>query len=184
MPKLRPFRDYDEKDVINLYSVSGLSSLPLNNGTLVTPAGDGFRLDAEATEMLGNYGDFSVTNFVAQRYGVVAKVRVAQPTDKPLGLTLFDVREYDENNIPLKYSPRKAAEMEAVLSGQAVPLVTRGTFAISGIVVSGGVAVVAGADAYAGFNGSIATSGINKIGKFLGQTGAEQTTAVVWLNCA
>ena len=45
MPKLRPFRDYDEKDVINYYTLSG-GTLPLNNGTLVKIEGTaGFRHD-------------------------------------------------------------------------------------------------------------------------------------------
>jgi hypothetical protein len=192
MPKLRPFRDYDEKDVINLYAWSG--SIPVNNGTIVKIVGDGFRSDVEPIEMLGNMGDFSVNNFVAQRYGVVPKVAIARGNDAntvPLGLLLHDVKELDENGIPLKYNPRKAAEMEVALSGQAVPIVTRGTFLYSGVVVSGGVAVTAGAKAYLGVNGDVATSGSVVVGKFLGQTGAAgsglngsdlSATALVWFN--
>jgi hypothetical protein len=183
MPTLRPFRDYDEKDVINFYAWSG--AIPAQKGTLVKIGGDGFRTDSEETqELLGNYGDFSVTNVVSQRYGVIPKIVRADAADKPLGLMLFDVRETDENGELLKYRPRKAAEMEAVLSGQAVPVVTRGTFLYSGIVSTGSVAVVAGADAYAGQGGVVATSGTNKIGKFLGVTGAFNPTALVWFNFA
>lgn len=187
MPTLRPFRDYDEKDVINLFAYSG--TLPVNKGTLVKIVGEGFRNDNEPIEMLGNFGDFSVNNWVGQRYGCVPKVTAAQAADKALGMLLFDVKETDENGLPLKYNPRKAAEMEAALSGQAVPIVTRGIFLYSGVVVSGSVAVTAGADAYQFANGAIATSGTNKIGKFLGQTGVEAsgatpTIALVWLNCA
>jgi hypothetical protein len=183
MPTLRPFRDYDEKDVINLFAWSG--SIPTQKGTLVKIGGEGFRADLQdSQELLGNYGDFSVSNVVAQRYGVIPKIVRADAADKPLGFILFDVRETDENGELLKYRPRKAAEMEAVLSGQAVPVVTRGTFLYSGIVVSGGVAVTAGADAYAGQGGVVATSGTNKIGKFLGATGADPATALVWFNFA
>jgi len=183
MPTLRPFRDYDEKDVINLYTWSG--TVPVNKGTLVKIGGDGFRFDIEdSQELLGNYGSFSVSNVVAQRYGVIPKIVVADAADKPLGFILFDVRETDENGELLKYRPRKAAEMEAVLSGQANPVVTRGTFLYSGIVASGGVGVVAGADAYAGQGGVVATSGANKIGKFLGVTGSGNPTALVWFNFA
>lgn len=187
MPTLRPFRDYDEKDVINLYTVSGAPidttfNIIATKGTLVKIAGDGFKIENEPIEMLGNFGAFSVGNFVAQRYGVTSKVTISQAADKPLGMLLFDVRELDENQLPLKYNPRKAAEMEAALSGQAVPIVTKGTFLYSGIVVSGGVAATAGIDVYAGVNGVIATSGTNKIGKLLGSTGTDQATALVWLN--
>ena len=193
MPTLRPFRDYDEKDVLNLYAFSG--NIPTTKGTLVKIAGDGFRPDTEPLEMLGNMGDFSVNNWVGQRYGVLPKIAVAGPTDSPLGMMLFDVREYDENNMPLKYNPRKAAEMEAAISGQAVPVVTRGLFMYSGIVVSGGVAVQAGKPCYVGYNGVIATSGASgatSIGKFLGSTGSpwgsgnpygdNSAVALVWLN--
>jgi hypothetical protein len=196
MPTLRPFRDYDEKDVINFYTYSGAvidSTLQIlaTKGTLVKVVGDGFRADVEPIEMLGNYGAFSVNNFVAQRYGVVPKVTVATAADSPIGMLLFDVRELDENQMPLKYNPRKAAEMEAAISGTAVPIVTRGTFLYSGVNVSGGVAVTAGASAYAGVNGEIATSGTTVIGRFLGTTGTTPTggfnphnekIALVWLN--
>ena len=200
MPTLRPFRDYDEKDVINLFGYSGAFvdsayQILATKGTLVKVVGDGFRPDVEPIEMLGNMGAFNVNNWVGQRYGVVPKVTVATPTDNPVGMLLFDCRELDENQLPLKYNPRKAAEMEAAISGQAIPLVTRGTFLYSGIVVSGGVAVQAGKPAYVGWNGTIATSGASgatAIGKFLGTTGApgasgnaygdNSAVALVWLN--
>lgn len=194
MPTLRGFRDYDEKDVINLYTLSGSAladaSLQIlaTKGTLVKITGQGFRNDVEPIEMLGNYGAFNVSNWVGQRYGALPKVAVCQPGDAPLGMLLFDVRELDENQLPLKYNPRKAAEMEAAISGQAVPIVTRGIFLYSGVRVSGGVPVTAGAPCYVGFNGEIATSGTaptsggianlltipgaTPIGKFLGTTGA------------
>jgi hypothetical protein len=182
MPTLRPFRDYDEKDVINFYAYSGaVVETPLQilatKGTFVKIAGDGFRADAEPIEMLGNMGAFSVNNFVAQRYGVVPKVTVAETGDKPFGMLLFDVRELDENQMPLRFNPRKAAEMEAAISGQAVPIVTRGIFLYSGVSVVGGVAIAAGNTAYLGANGTIASSGVtaNIVGKFLGITGAPGT---------
>lgn len=213
MPKLLPFRDYDEKDVINLYALSGSLTdtsfqILATKGTLVKITGQGFRTDVEPLEMLGNFGAFNVNNWVAQRYGALPKVAVCQPGDVPIGMTLFDIRELDENQLPLKYNPRKAAEMEAVISGQVVPLVTRGIFLYSGVRVSGGVPVTAGAPCYVGFNGEISTSGTaptsggvanllttpgaSPIGKFLGQTGAAagsgnaygdtSSTALIWLN--
>jgi hypothetical protein len=200
MPTLRPFRDYDEKDVINLFCYSGAfvdSTLQVlaNKGTLVKIVGDGFRPDVEPIEMLGNMGAFNVNNWVGQRYGVVPKVTAAGPGDTPLGMLLFDCRELDENQLPLKYNPRKAAEMEAAISGQALPIVTRGTFLYSGVRVSGGVAVQAGRPCYVGYNGEIATSGASgstAIGKFLGITGNPAASgnaygdnsaiALVWLN--
>jgi len=200
MATLRPFRDYDEKDVINLYTLSGAVvdatyQILGTKGSLVKVVGDGFRVDTEPLEMLGNFGAFTVNNWVGQRYGVIPKVQICNTpaTDVPVGMLLFDVREWDENQLPLKYNPRKAAEMEAVISGQAVPIVTRGTFLYSGVRVSGNVAVTAGGKAYLGYAGEIATSGTTVVGKFLGTTGSVQATgnqygtdnsaiALVWLN--
>jgi hypothetical protein len=184
MPTLRPFRDYDEKDVLNFYSFTGPVidsnfTILATKGTLVKIQGDGFRNDVEPIEMLGQMGAFTVNNFVAQRYGVVSKVTTAQSTDNPVGMLLFDVRELDENQLPLKYNPRKAAEMEVAISGQAVPIVTRGTFLYSGVRVSGGVAVTAGGKAYLCDKGEIATSGSTVVGKFLGTTGAGNPNAGV-----
>lgn len=178
---LRPFRDYDEKDVLNFGAISG-TDLPVNKGTLVKLS-VGLKVDQDPLEMLGNYGDFSVSNTVLQRYGVTPKLVVTQAGENPLGMTLFDVRETDENGEFLKYRPRKAAEMEAVISGQAVPIVTRGVFQYSGGATG---AINAGDLAYAGPNGHITPysggAGANaKIGKFLGPTGVDGS-AYIWLN--
>jgi hypothetical protein len=150
MPTLRPFRDYDEKDVINLFTVTG-AALPITKGTLVAVGLSGFNNQAEPFEFLGAFGGFNEPNTVAQRYGTVSKAYVAGTGDIPLGMTLFDMREVDENGLLLKYNPRKAAEMEAIISGQTMPIVTRGLFLYSGI--TGNPAV--GANLYVGPNGTI-----------------------------
>ena len=194
MPTLRPFRDYNEKDVINLFSYSGAVidttyQIQATKGTLVKITGPGFVPSTEPIQMIGSYGNFQVNNFVAQRYGTVPAVTVAGPGDSPIGMLLFDVRELDENLIPLKYNPRKAAEMEVAISGTTVPIVTKGTFLYSGVVVSGAVPVTAGAPAYVTSSGLVTTSGANRIGKFLGATGAftsgqdNSQMVVLYLNC-
>jgi hypothetical protein len=176
MPLLKPFRDYSEKDVINLYTFSGQTSKEqiINKGTLVKVVGEGWRPDVEPTELLGSYGDFSVNNVQAQRYGTPAKVTFCGTgaTDYPIGLTLFDIRELDENGIPLKYNPRKAAELEACISGQTVPIVTHGIFLYSGLTG----AITPGAPIYAETNGGISATqkGSGKqVGVALGVTGVD-----------
>ena len=128
---LRPFRDYDEKDIINLFSYnassSTLESTPVNKGTIVTVS-TGWNTSQDLG-MLEAAGSFSVDNVLSQRWENKAKV-VATTGDgtEALGMTLFDVREKDENGELLKFNPRKAAEMQVVLAGQTVPIVTRGLF--------------------------------------------------------
>lgn len=178
MPTLRPFRNYDEKDTINLYTYSG--SIPVNKGTFVKVTGPGFVPGAEILEMLGSAGSFSPAGTVAQRYGTIPKVAIANSGDKPLGMLLFDVAEFDENGYQLKFNPKKAAEMEICLSGQTVPIISRGMFQYSGVVNASGI--TAGGDAYITDGGVPSTSGTFKIGKFMGVTGADQSVMLL-INC-
>ncbi len=166
MATLLPFRDYDEKDVINLFAFSG--TLPATKGTLVKVQGSGFKATDEL-DMLGNVGA-AFGNTVSQRYGAAAKISVAASGEAPLGMMLFDVKETDENGEQLKFNPRKAAEMGCVVSGQVVPVVTRGTFRYSGALgtpAGGGVA-------YATTAGVI-TANVTTVtvGKFLGAADAD-----------
>lgn len=130
MPQLLPFRDYDEHDVINMFAFSG--SLPVNAGTLVKPVASGWRTDeAKDIQLLGSVGA-SFGNTVSERYGTKARVTPAGTGDHVIGMLLYAVKEQDENGLLLKFSPRKAAEMQVALSGQTVPIATRGIFLVSG----------------------------------------------------
>lgn len=165
MATLLPFRDYDEKDVINLFAFSG--TLPATKGTLVKIQGNGFKATDEIS-MLGDVGA-AFGNTVSQRYGAAAKVSVPSSGEAPLGMMLFDVKETDENGEQLKFNPRKAAEIGCVVSGQVVPVVSRGTFRYSGALgtpAGGGVAY-----ALAG----VITANVTTVtvGKFLGAADAD-----------
>jgi hypothetical protein len=163
MPTLRPLRDYDEHEVLPFYTWSG--NLPVNKGTIVKLVGSG--LTNQNLQLAGAIGS-TYPGVVSERWTVVPQVATVSATgDKPIGMLLFDGRTVDENGENLLFRPRKAAEMQAFTSGQAVPVVTRGLFQYSG--VSG--TVVAGADAYFNYNdGSLTTEGRpeQKVGRFLG----------------
>ncbi len=173
---LRPFRDYSEHEVVNVFTFSGASesaAVVLTKGAVVAVEGAGFQPFSTGTlgtpiESLGSVGN-SYTNTVSDRYGSVAKVRLATSGDQPLGLTLMDIRELDENGERLGFNPRKAAEMNVVISGQSVPVLTRG------VVLYSGVSATAGHVAYLANNaaGSLTASatlpaGAIKVGVFLG----------------
>lgn len=132
MPTLRPYRDYSEKDVINNAAWTG--TIPANRGTLVKYA-RGYVASDEPIEMLGSVAS-SYNNTQSQRYGAYARLAACNAGDSALGLMLMDVREVDENGELLKFNPRKAAELDCVISGQAVPVVTKGTFHYSGILLA------------------------------------------------
>lgn len=183
--QLRGLRDYDEHDVLNLFSydTAGLSVNTINvvKGTLVKIANGWKNYDSGAVlgggiDFTGPAGTLSPTNVVSQRYGVIAKVVMSTTGETPVGMMLFDVKDADENGEPLKFNPRKAAEMQAVIPGQAVPVVTRGIF----LVQSVGGTPAAGGTAYAGATGQItATAASNvAIGKFLGAADTNGETLI------
>jgi hypothetical protein len=131
-------------------------------------------------EFIGSAGTLSPTNVVSQRYGVTAKVVYSNTGETPVGMMLYDVKDVDENGEQLKFKPRKAAEMQAVIPGQAVPVVTRGIFLMQGVLGTPS----AGGTAYAGGTGQITAStgsgGILNvaIGKFLGAADTNGETLV------
>lgn len=167
---LRPLQQYNEHDVINFFAYSGDSTL-VRKGAAVKIVGAGFKADStNPVEMLGAPGA-SYTNTVSQRYGAVPKVADAVSGDKVIGLTLLDIRELDENGEKLIYNPRKAAEMNVVISGQAVPVLTRGVVLYSGLAAGS-----AGDNVYlhATVAGDLSTTntGGTKVGKLLGDRDA------------
>lgn len=149
MPTLNPNRNVNEKDVINFYAFSG--TLPVNKGTLVKVQGSGLVASNDPVEMLGSPGA-SYNNVVSQRYGVAPKVALCGTGDVALGITLYDIKETDENGNPLKWDARRAWEREIVLSGQAVPVARKGMFHYSGIT---GSVTAGGQKLYQGVNGTL-----------------------------
>jgi len=163
MPTIKPFRVVADHNVYNLYAWSG--AIPATKGTLVKIVGSGYRASDEQLIMLGSIGA-AYTNTVSQRYGVLPKVAQTSSGESPFGMLLYDVRNVDENTESLLYNPRKQAEMQCVLSGQAVPLATKGMFLYSGVLGT----VTAGQDLYSDDNGGIRAIGAatNIVGKALG----------------
>lgn len=135
---LRPFRDYDEKDVINLFALDTTSldtaitswATRVTAGSLVKLSTTGWHADNEdVVGMEAISGAHSVQNVTSQNWGVQAKVEITDAaSDIVLGMMLNHVALYDENGEQLQYNPRKASELEAVLPWQAVPVVRKGMF--------------------------------------------------------
>ena len=138
--RILPFRQYAEQDVINLYA---LDSSDINaqldtkgNGDagvfVKISAGDldGGPVALQASSYLGKTDypyvgrDYYPTN--------VLQVTVAGTGDAVLGMTLNQTAKADENGEKLLYYPQKALENQAVLSGQAVPVLQRGIVTLNG----------------------------------------------------
>lgn len=68
--------------------------------------------------------------------------------------------KYDENGEKLSYYPAKAADLHAVLPGQAVPIATRGIFTISANAFDGSIS---GGDYAIGTGLTISDNGGGKV---------------------
>jgi hypothetical protein len=166
---LKPFRDYSEHDVINLFAFTGDQTL-ITKGLVVRVTGEGFVTspNTSSTELLGSVGG-SFPNSQSLRFGVKSKIIAAPSGDgTALGLTLLDVREFDENGEKLIFNPRKAAEMNVVVSGQAVPVLTKGIVLYSGTAATAGHVAYVGATAGELASAASLPAGAVKVGKWLG----------------
>lgn len=162
---IRPFRSVSEYETINLFKhISGVAT----KGMLVRIS-SGFLNDRSQLEMVSNPGA-AYGNTVSTRWTVRPYVTTCHSgaTDT-IGMLLYDVAETDENGEKLIFNPQKQAEMQCVLSGQAVPILTRGIVLYSGVVETN-TPVAAGGVAYANNFGAVGTEGSStfKVGRFLG----------------
>lgn len=176
MAKLLPFRQIDENDVVNLFAFDGDSA---TRGLLV-------KLDSSNTWLpenefeLNNVSSNTYANTVTDRYSVKARVTTAGSGDKPLGMLMYDVAETDENGEKLIWHPRKAHEMQVSLSGQAVPVLTKGIVLLQMDTAEDDlVAIAPGVTGYAGANGKLIThnsapANLTPVGVFMGPTGVNR----------
>lgn len=176
MPNLLPFRDYDEHDVINLFAFDGTS---VNKGTLVKVKSTHGWESTDEMELGNGVSDQLYGNTVSQRYNIQALLDTAVSGDTPMGMLLYDVRETDENGEKLLYNPRKAAEMQVAISGQAVPVATKGIFLVDGVDLNQ-ASLTAGSVAYGHDSGCFSTDphGTVKVGHFLGAQDANGNVLV------
>ena len=164
MANLKPFRDYDEHDVINLFAVNAESA---NKGTVVTADSNGVNLkDATSLDDLSPFANtlsaqFNVPWTVSPAASGAAKGEI-------VGLLLKDVRKFDENGEQLIFNPRKAAEMDVIISGQACPILTKGLVLVNGIVGTPGVGSGAAVSDAGNGDLKVVPYADATVGKFLG----------------
>jgi hypothetical protein len=173
--RLEPFRDYSEHDVLNLFAF-GDEAVALNTTTTVYAGScvkvkTGWSASNEPQDMIGNVGA-GYDNTVSQRWGVASDVEYTDGglDEAALGITLYDVREYDENGEALKFHPRKQDELQCSLSGQAVPIATRGVFLMATGAWASSAGVLQNQDVFATGNGQVTTLGAKAINNRIGRT--------------
>ena len=180
--RLLPFRQYNEHFVVNMFALDtsalSLTSVTANThaasgdhdagllvkvGTAGSDLGAGYATDAALNGYLGKT-DYPHVGFNENPHAA-GKFVVADDTDTVvLGVTLNQTLAYDENGEKMLYYRQKALELQGVLPGEAVPILTQGiiTFAASGITgapVAGDVIKAGAGGKFQGPGGAGATIG-------------------------
>jgi hypothetical protein len=168
---IKPFRDYNEHDVINFFAYDGATA---NKGTFV-------ELSTFAPNNQNGYSAVPAGALIdgtwSYRHAVNARVTAtASGSSKVLGMLLYDVKETDENGEALKFKPKyKRDALNCVLSGESVPVLTRGMVEIIGFQGTPGAG--SGAAVSNSGDGSIVVVApsvtTNRVGKFLSSTGVD-----------
>ena len=138
--RLLPFRQYDENDVINLFANATADANPTTNGNgsagvfvSIQSGGGNFSKDpvtyVDRTELGASYAH--TRNQYPEVQLKVTAAAVAAPAAEVIGLTLKQTLEADENGEKLLYNPVKKDELQAVLSGQACPVASRGILTLT-----------------------------------------------------
>ena len=175
MPNIKPFRDYDPHDVINLFAIAAATG---SKGTFVQPSVFNPSNHAGYTN-IGVGAEYDGT--WSKRFAVNARVVPAiSGQAAAIGMTLYDTVENDSNGVPVRFSPQYVKDANSwVGSGEAVPILTRGLVEISGFIGAAGP----GSGAYLAVSAGDITVGLpnltggaihlQKIGNFLSSTGAD-----------
>ena len=138
--RLYPFRQYSDNDVINMFASDTVDATPSTNGNgsagvFVKVSAGNLDLDPiqyTATDITNTLGKTDYPFLGAVQYPAVPLQFTAATAGVPvLGMTLNQTLATDENGERLLYNPVKRAELQAVLTGQAVPVATRGIFTLA-----------------------------------------------------
>tara|TARA_R110002020_G_scaffold261011_1_gene475395 strand:+ start:867 stop:1493 length:627 start_codon:yes stop_codon:yes gene_type:complete len=155
--RLLPFRQYDDNDVINFYSYDLETG---EAGSVVKVSAADLQDEPVQYVQRGDANSWQTTmgNALSMYPEVPYKLTKVSDTGggvKPLGILLRDVRNKDENGENLLYYPRKKEELQCVVSGEAVPVATRGIFTINSKGLTDGVAPTINQWALPSKNGTI-----------------------------
>ena len=140
--RLLPFRQYAEENVINLYKIDPLGDSKMDkpfengandNGVLVKVSAGNMDEAPVGYETQSYLGKTDYPFIGRDQYPVVSlAVQAADNSASALGVTLRQTLTHDENGEKLLYYPQTASERQAVLTGQAVPVLTKGVITLDG----------------------------------------------------
>ena len=153
---LLPFRQYDDNDVVNMFAYDGTDK---GAGLIVkVSAAD---LNADLVDLVAD--DVAFLNTQGNAYSPLAvnplRVTAGSSGAAALGILLRDVRDEDENGEKLRFYPQKKEELQCVLSGETVPVATKGIFTLTEDAFVGGTVLSVGDDLAVGANGLFGPDG-------------------------
>lgn len=185
--KLKPFRDYSEHDVRNLFAFSGnAAAMGLPGGQSASP-GDvvsivvGVNTQVLPFTISSNFGSAISNRVYSPKYETIAKVGWATTGTKPYGILLYGVQELDKYGSFLRFDPARKAELQVVVSGETVPILRKGLVTVSGYTGVAG----AGSGITVGASGQwvvSAAGAANSFGTFVGPADTEGY-ALAEVNC-
>jgi hypothetical protein len=143
--RILPFRQYSEEDVVNLYRLKDGGELAATTdsgtgdaGVFVKVSNGDFNADPVAYSSDSYLGKTDYPFVGRAQYPKVGlQMEAATTGSAVLGISLLQTAKADENGEKLLYNPQKAAELQAVLPGQAVPVATKGVFTVAASAVDG-----------------------------------------------
>lgn len=125
--RLLPFRQYNEQDVVNFYSLDAVTG---EAGSLVRVSSADLNKDPVNYVTRGdaylNALGHATSLYPEVPYKVTKVTGTGDFVTGGLGIMLRDVRSTDENGENLLYYPQKKEELQCVVSGEAVPVLTKG----------------------------------------------------------
>ncbi len=193
---LKPFRDYSEHQVVNGMFTLGQTG---SKGMPVTFNATGGWVNSGPVNGLTQNAlpnNFAGVNAYSPRWSLTSVMRPCVVGEKPFGITLYDVLEVNQFNLSLLYDPVRKAELQAVVTGEAVPLLREGLLLV-GPFGTGNAGLVAAAGRFAAVTGTgdwcvlanntgvvngITGAALPVFGQFLGGRDNDGYAAV-WVSC-
>lgn len=123
MAKLLPFRQFNENDIVNQFALEGTGEA----GLLVSVSAGNF--DDQHSWDFTNSPGATYDRVSSFTYSVKTKVRPAVSGDVKsslLGFSLYNVYLLDENGEKYLYNKQKRIDNNVIVSGQAMPVLTKG----------------------------------------------------------
>jgi len=122
---LKPLRDYSEHDVLNFFKfVSAAGTGDAGIPVVISAGFNGSSVPSVASNLAAGLNN---GNTYSPRWTITPAVTGATSGQIPLGITLYKTLENNQFNYSYLYDKQRKDEAEAVVSGEAVPILTKGT---------------------------------------------------------